>query len=73
MSYDNINPDHYKQGDREVWRMMIDCFGVEAYISFCLLNAFKYRMRAGKKPSASAHDDFQKALWYEKQMEELCK
>lgn len=73
MSYDNINPDHYKQGDKEVWQMMIDCFGEEAYISFCRLNAFKYRMRAGRKPDSRMADDFHKALWYEKQIQELCK
>ena len=68
MSYDSINPDHYKQGDKEVWQMMIDCFGEEAYINFCRLNAFKYRMRAGKKPNELSDDDIQKALWYEKQI-----
>ena len=73
MSYHNINPDHYKQGDKEVWQMMIACFGEEAYINFCRLNAFKYRMRAGRKPDSNAHDDFHKALWYEKQIKELCK
>lgn len=73
MSYDNINPDHYKQGDKEVWQMMIDCFGEEAYISFCRLNAFKYRMRAGNKPGEDVFDDLQKAFWYEKKIEELCK
>ena len=73
MNYDNINPDHYKQGDKQVWQMMIDCFGEEAYISFCRLNAFKYRMRAGKKPNELPDDDIHKALWYEKQIKELCK
>jgi len=71
MSYDNINPDHYKQGDKEVWQMMIACFGEEAYINFCRLNAFKYRMRAGKKPTSDASEDIKKAEWYEKKMDEL--
>jgi hypothetical protein len=73
MSYDNINPDHYKHGDKEVWQMMIDCFGLEAYISFCRLNAFKYRMRAGLKPNQPADQDIMKARWYEEQIVQLCK
>ncbi len=52
MKYDNVNPSHYKDGDKEVWEMMIDVFGLEAYLSFCKVNAFKYRMRAGKKDGA---------------------
>ena len=67
--YDNVNPDHYKSWDKEVWEMMIDVFGKEKYLAFCELNAFKYRMRAGKKPKASVMDDFSKAIWYESQMD----
>ena len=67
--YDNVNPAHYKSGDKEVWEMMIDVFGKEKYLAFCELNAFKYRMRAGKKPKTSVMDDFSKAVWYESQME----
>ena len=58
--YDNVNPAHYKSGDKEVWEMMIDVFGKEKYLAFCELNAFKYRMRAGKK-----------AVWYESQMDQV--
>ena len=71
MKYDNVNPSHYKDGDKEVWQMMIDVFGLEAYLNFCMVNAFKYRMRAGKKEGADYSDDIKKALWYEKQAKEL--
>tara|TARA_R100000654_G_scaffold65694_2_gene93623 strand:+ start:344 stop:703 length:360 start_codon:yes stop_codon:yes gene_type:complete len=69
MSYDYINPNHYKSGGKEVWEMMIDCYGLEAYINFCQLNAFKYRMRAGKKPNSTAQDDIKKAQWYEEKID----
>ena len=64
MKYDNINPSHYKDGDKEVWQMMIDVYGLEAYLNFCMLNAFKYRMRAGKKEGADYTDDIKKAIWF---------
>lgn len=71
MKYDNVNPSHYKDGDKEVWQMMVDVFGVEAYMNFCKLNAFKYRMRAGKKEGSYMGDDIKKAMWYERQILEL--
>lgn len=71
MQYDNINPAHYKDGDKEVWEMMIDIYGLDAYLNFCLLNAFKYRMRAGKKHGAEYSDDIKKAIWYETQAKKL--
>ena len=71
MKYDNINPSHYKDGDKEVWQMMIDVYGLEAYLNFCILNSFKYRMRAGKKEGADYTDDIKKAIWYETQANKL--
>ena len=71
MKYDNVNPSHYKDGDKEVWEMMIDVYGLDAYLNFCLLNAFKYRMRAGKKQGADYSDDIKKAIWYETQAKKL--
>ena len=65
----SVNPEHYKQGDKEVWQMMIELFGVEAFKNFCKLNAFKYRMRAGYKDDAK--QDINKAIWYEKKLKEL--
>lgn len=69
---DIIRPAHY-QSDIEVWEQMIRIWGAEQFIIYCKINAFKYRMRAGKKPGNSIHDDIEKALWYEKKIEELSK
>lgn len=68
---DPINPTHYKDGDTEVWQQMIALFGVDQYKAFCRLNAFKYRMRAGKKEGNSAEQDINKALWYEQKLREI--
>ena len=69
--YDYINPNHYQTEDKEVWEMMIDVYGKEAFINFCKLNAFKYRMRLGKKPNEPIEQDLEKALWYENKITEL--
>jgi len=68
---DQVNPEHYKSGEMEVWQMMIKVYGVEAYLNFAKLNAFKYRMRAGLKPGADVQTDINKALWYESKIKEL--
>lgn len=66
-----INPDHYKaESGREVWEQMIDVYGLSKFIAFCEVNAFKYRMRAGKK-SDDIETDIKKALWYENKIKEL--
>ena len=31
-NYDYINPNHYKKGNKEVYEMMIDIWGKDAYI-----------------------------------------
>lgn len=67
MSYDFVNPDHYKKGSKEVYEMMIDIWGREAYIKHCEMCAFKYRMRLGCKPDQPPERDLQKAQWYEDQ------
>jgi len=66
---DVINPSHYN-GTQTLDRM-IAVFGVEAVINFCEINAFKYRMRAGKKENNPIDQDIKKALWYESKAEEL--
>ena len=66
---DPINPTHYN-GTQTLDRM-IAVFGVDAVISFCEINAFKYRMRAGKKDGNPIEQDIKKALWYEDKAEEL--
>ena len=71
MSYDFVNPDHYKYSDREIWEMQVAIWGPEAYITYCEINAFKYRMRMGKKPGQPHEQDLNKALWYERKAAEL--
>jgi len=51
--------------------MMVAAFGKEKYLAFCELNAFKYRMRAGSKPTSSVVEDINKAQWYESQIDKL--
>lgn len=62
MSKDNINPDHYKQYPIESIDMMIAIWGAERVADFCLMNAFKYRMRLGHKDAVS--QDMAKEKWY---------
>ena len=51
--------------------MMIDIWGKDKYIAFCEMNAFKYRMRAGLKPSQPIERELEKANWYESQAMKL--
>lgn len=70
--YEEVNhPQHYNNYDVEVIDMMEKVFGKEATITFCKLNAFKYRMRAGTKPGQSADKDLNKERWYLDKMNEL--
>ena len=46
------HPQHYTTYDVETLDMMIRIWGIQETISFCKLNAFKYRMRAGHKDNA---------------------
>lgn len=43
------HPSHYNDYDVEVIEMMRRIWGDDAVVTFCKLNAFKYRMRAGHK------------------------
>ena len=70
-SYDFINPDHYKNGDKEVYQEMIEIWGKEAFIKHCEITAFKYLKRLGKKPNNSISQDLQKAQWYLNKANEL--
>ena len=70
MNMEQVNhPQHYTTYDVETLDMMIRIWGTQETISFCKLNAFKYRMRAGHKDNAQ--QDIDKALWYENKMKEL--
>ena len=59
---DKINPDHYKKYPIEVIDMMLTLFGKAATANYCLLNAFKYRMRLGHKNCIE--EDLKKERWY---------
>ena len=59
---DMVNhPSHYNQGKYECIDVMVETFGKEATMDFCLLNAFKYVWRTGEKNGA---EDVKKADWY---------
>ena len=60
---------HYNHQPIEVLDIMLAVYGKQAVIHFCLLNSFKYRMRAGHKDDAIK--DIDKAVWYEKKAKEL--
>lgn len=70
-SYDYINPSHYQNMSKEVWEMMVDVWGVEAFIAHCEMCAFKYRLRLGTKPEQPIQRDLDKANWYESKAKEL--
>jgi hypothetical protein len=67
---DPVNhPPHYNQYPIEVIDMMIAIFGKEHTAAFCLLNAFKYRMRLGHKDNIA--QDLAKEQWYLAKAQEL--
>lgn len=68
--FSDTNPSYYNDKDIEVWEMMVKIWGKEAFLNFCELNAFKYRMRMGNKPNQSVVKDLKKAKWYEEKLRE---
>ena len=66
---DHINPIHYKQYHMEVIEMMVKIWGREKVADYCMMNAFKYRMRAGNKDDVS--QDLAKEQWYLNKAKEL--
>lgn len=70
--YEEVNhPDHYNVYDVEVVEMMERIFGIEETMSWCKLNAFKYRMRAGEKPTSTIEKDLKKEKWCLNKYKEL--
>lgn len=70
--YEEVNhPDHYNVYDVEVVEMMERIFGIEETMSWCKLNAFKYRMRAGEKPTSTVEKDLEKEKWCLNKYKEL--
>lgn len=57
-----LHPSHYNSFDVETIEMMRRIWGDEEVKTFCKLNAFKYKMRAGEKDDPIT--DLSKAQWY---------
>ena len=69
---DNVNhPKHYTNYPIEVIDMMIAIFGKEEVAKYCLINAYKYRMRLGLKNPDHFQEDFDKEQWYLNKYKEL--
>lgn len=58
------SPQHYNKYPMETIDIMISIWGKEAVKTYCEINAFKYRMRAGTKPGNSVEQDLNKERWY---------
>lgn len=74
LNYDYVNhPDHYNRYSVEVFGMMRKIWGDDAFLMWCEMTAFKYRMRAGLKPNSSAEQDFAKEAFYLATIDEIKK
>ena len=70
MSKEMVNhPSHYNQYLKETIDMMVDIFGREATRQWCVMTAFKYRMRLGLKDNIQ--QDLAKEQWYLNKAKEL--
>lgn len=70
MSKEKVNhPNHYNLYPIETIDMMVAIWGKEKVIDFCLMNAFKYRMRVGYKEDVDL--DLAKEQWYLNKAKEL--
>lgn len=63
------HPSHYNALGIEALVMMEKIWGQEDVITFCRMNSFKYRLRAGHKDDAV--QDIEKALYYENYAQKL--
>ena len=70
MSKEMVNhPSHYNQYPIETIDMMVSIFGKEAARQWCIMTAFKYRMRLGYKDDIN--QDLAKEQWYLNKAKEL--
>ena len=71
------SPEHYKTHEFECIDEMLLAFGEEAVINFCILNAWKYRYRAGSKGNAEEDlkkaDEYMRFVYWLKGMPDLLK
>ena len=63
------HPSHYNQYPIEVIDMMVSIFGKEYTRMWCVMTAFKYRMRLGHKDDIN--QDLAKEQWYLNKAKEL--
>lgn len=56
------HPKRYNQYPKEVIDMMVDIWGVSAVAQWCVMTAFKYRMRLGHKDDIQ--QELEKEQWY---------
>lgn len=61
---DKGNASHYSDQRINMIRVLEAIWGTHALMTFCEMNAFKYRMRMGKKDGTD--QELTKANWYEK-------
>lgn len=70
MSKEQVNhPKHYNFYPVETIDMMIAIWGKEKVRDYCLINAYKYRMRIGFKDNIE--QDLAKEQWYLNKAKEL--
>lgn len=65
------HPAHYLKDGKECIDVMQEKFGLIATMHFCILNAFKYRFRAGSKAGNPVTQDEAKAVWYDRKAVEI--
>ena len=63
------HPSHYNTYPIETIDMMVSIFGYQKAIDFCIMSAFKYRMRLGMKDDIQ--QDLNKESWYLDKAKEL--
>ena len=58
------HPAHYQNNGKECIDLMLEKYGLRATTNFCILNAFKYIFRCGKKEGNPDYQELNKAEWY---------
>lgn len=66
------HPAHYQKNGKECIEVMEEQFGPKAVYWFCVLNAFKYKWRAGYKAGNDYDQDQAKAKWYTDYAKKIC-
>lgn len=64
------HPIHYQNNGKECIDLMIEKYSLRATIDFCILNAFKYIFRCGRKEGNPDYQELNKAEWYLKWADE---